>query len=54
MTEMQALLAKYSTKGILIDTNIFLLYLIGSVNRKRISRFKRTIQFVPEDYDLLL
>lgn len=32
MTDVQALLAKYRSKGILIDTNIFLLYLIGSVN----------------------
>lgn len=53
MTEIISLLSKYSTKGILIDTNILLLYLIGLVNRKRISRFKRTNQFIPEDFDLL-
>lgn len=54
MTEITALLAKYRTKGIIIDTNIFLLYLVGLVNRERIPRFKRTAQFIPEDYDLLL
>jgi len=54
MTEVEALLAKYQSKGILIDTNIFLLYLVGTVNRERISKFKRTNQFLPEDYDLLL
>jgi hypothetical protein len=32
MTEIQALFAKYRNKGILIDTNIFLLYLVGSVS----------------------
>ncbi|WP_319418832.1 PIN domain-containing protein [Pleurocapsa sp. FMAR1] len=53
MTEISALLSKYSVKGILIDTNILLLYLIGLVNRDRIPRFKRTAQFIPEDYDLL-
>ena len=36
MTEISALLSKYSVKGILIDTNILLLYLIGLVNRDRI------------------
>jgi hypothetical protein len=54
MTEIQALFAKYRNKGILIDTNIFLLYLVGSVNRERISKFKRTMQFEAEDYDTLL
>jgi rRNA-processing protein FCF1 len=54
MTEIQALFAKYRNKGILIDTNIFLLYLVGSVNRERISKFKRTMQFEAEDYDILL
>ncbi|MGL5944311.1 MAG: PIN domain-containing protein [Waterburya sp.] len=54
MTNVANLLSKYYTKGILIDTNILLLYLVGSLNRDRISRFKRTAQFVPKDYDLLL
>lgn len=54
MQEVKTLLAKYKTKGILIDTNIFLLYLVGLVNRERIAKFKRTRQFIPEDYDLLL
>ncbi len=54
MIEVQALVAKYKTRGIIIDTNIFLLYLVGLVNRNRISKFKRTAQFIPEDYDLLL
>ena len=54
MTEVSKLLSKYYTKGIIIDTNILLLYLIGRVNRERIPRFKRTAQFTPEDYDILL
>jgi rRNA-processing protein FCF1 len=52
--EVSDLLAKYYSKGILIDTNILLLYLVGRVNRDRIARFKRTATFLPEDYDLLL
>lgn len=54
MTEVLDLIAKYSTKGILIDTNILLLYLVGTVNQARIEKFKRTAQFIPEDYDLLV
>jgi rRNA-processing protein FCF1 len=48
------LIRRYGAKGILIDTNILLLLFVGGVNRERISKFKRTQQFVPEDYDVLL
>ena len=54
MTEILNLLTKYYTKGIIIDTNILLLYLVGRLNRERIPKFKRTQQFFVEDYDLLL
>ncbi|MEH1968772.1 PIN domain-containing protein [Nostoc sp.] len=49
-----SLVRRYSQKGILIDTNILLLFLVGNVNRERITRFNRTQQFIPEDYELLL
>ena len=49
-----SLIRRYHNKGILIDTNILLLFLVGSVNQKRIVQFKRTQQFTPEDYQLLL
>ncbi|WP_107671431.1 PIN domain-containing protein [Cyanothece sp. BG0011] len=54
MDDVQILLNRYRNKGILIDTNILLLLIVGSSNRKRISQFKRTKQFIPEDYDLLI
>ncbi|MEH1950509.1 MAG: PIN domain-containing protein [Nostoc sp.] len=41
-------------KGVLIDTNILLLFLVGSVNQERITKFNRTQKFIPEDYELLL
>jgi rRNA-processing protein FCF1 len=50
----QALFAKYRQSGLLIDTNILLLYVVGLVNRDRIARFKRTQTFTAEDYDLLV
>ncbi|MEH1812965.1 MAG: PIN domain-containing protein [Nostoc sp.] len=49
-----SLVRRYSQKGILIDTNILLLFLVGNVNRERITKFNRTQQFIPEDYELLL
>lgn len=52
--EISSLFARHRQKGILIDTNILLLSFVGTVNRERISKFKRTEQFVPDDYDLLV
>ena len=49
-----SLIRRYCQKGVLIDTNILLLFLIGSVNQERITQFNRTQQFIPEDYELLL
>jgi rRNA-processing protein FCF1 len=51
---ISSLFSRYRQKGILIDTNILLFYFVGTVNQERISRFNRTQQFVPEDYDLLV
>jgi len=44
----------YKAKGLLIDTNLLLLFLVGLHNRKSIQRFKRTSQFIPEDFDCLV
>ncbi len=41
-------------RGLLIDTNLLVLYIVGSVNRDRIEQFKRTRQYSKSDYDLLL
>ncbi|MEH2244567.1 hypothetical protein [Nostoc sp.] len=49
-----SLMRRYCQKGVLIDTNILLLFLVGSVNQKRITKFNRTQQFIPEHYELLL
>ena len=54
MNEIESLFSRYRQKGVLVDTNILLLHFVGSTNRERISRFKRTQNFIPEDYDLLL
>jgi predicted nucleic acid-binding protein len=40
--------------GLLVDTNLLVLYIVGSVNRNRIEQFKRTRQYTKADYVLLL
>ncbi|MHC4179441.1 MAG: PIN domain-containing protein, partial [Planctomycetota bacterium] len=45
---------RHSSSGVLVDTNILLLYFVGSFNREQIPRFKRTNQFAVDDYDLLV
>lgn len=52
--EIRPILERYKQKGILIDTNILLLWFVGTANRARISKFNRTEKFTLEDYDLLL
>jgi len=48
------LIEGYKSRGILIDTNILLLWCVGTVNPKRISKFNRTEKFVVEDYETIL
>lgn len=40
--------------GLLIDTNLLVLYTVGTVNRKRIENFKRTSKYSEQDYELLV
>jgi rRNA-processing protein FCF1 len=54
MPEIASLIVKYQHKGMVVDTNILLLFFVGWTNRDRIERFKRTAQFTPEDYDTLI
>jgi predicted nucleic acid-binding protein len=43
-----------SVTGLLVDTNLLVLYAIGTVNRDRIEQFKRTRKYTKTDYELLL
>jgi hypothetical protein len=38
--------------GLLVDTNLLVLLIVGLVNRDRISRFKRTTGYSSADSDL--
>ena len=44
---------KFRQKGILIDTNLLVLLLVGSYNEDMISNFKRTTNYTIEDYRYL-
>ncbi len=41
---------KYKTKGLLIDSNLLLLYFIGSYNIDLITSYKRTKKYTREDF----
>lgn len=49
-----ALLQRYRRRGALVDTNLLLLYFVGSFDQKEIPKFKRTKGFATEDYSTLL
>lgn len=40
--------------GLLIDTNLLVLFTVGYVNPSRIEKFKRTSKYTAQDFDLLL
>jgi hypothetical protein len=53
MSEIQGLIDKHRANGILLDTNLLVLYLVGKINPRRIPTFKRTRAFREADFDLL-
>lgn len=51
---IETLITRYRTRGILVDTNLLLLYLVGNCDRSLIGRFKRTRSvYTPDDFDML-
>lgn len=48
------LLAAYKGKGVLLDSNLLLLLVVGMCDRQQVATFKRLNTFVVEDYDLLV
>jgi len=53
MLDAGALIEKHRSKGVLVDTNLLVLLLVGLVNNRRIVDFKRTQNFTIEDFDML-
>ncbi len=53
MLDAGALIEKYRSKAVLVDTNLLVLFLVGLVNKRRIPEFKRTQDFTIEDFEML-
>jgi hypothetical protein len=51
--EAERLIRKYRRQGVLVDTNLWLLYFVGIIDRSYISDFKRTSIYTIEDFDIL-
>ena len=54
MSETVNQFQRYRQAGIMVDTNILLLFFIGAFDQNLIPRFKRTRQFSVEDYATLI
>jgi hypothetical protein len=50
---LRRLVQKYRKRGLLIDTNLLLLYIIGSFNIELIREFRRTSHFTIDDFYLI-
>ncbi|MDQ6758487.1 MAG: hypothetical protein M3Z32_01320 [Acidobacteriota bacterium] len=53
MLDAQALIGKHRGKGVIVDSNLLVLLLVGSVNTSRILNCKRTGDFTIADFNLL-
>ena len=53
MLDALGLIEKHRGTGVLIDSNLLVLHLVGTVNRERIKTFKRTQAYTLEDFELL-
>lgn len=53
MLDAGALIEKHRSKGVLVDANLLVLFLVGRLSRRRILEFKRTQNFTIEDFDPL-
>lgn len=54
MKQFESLISGLKNKLVTLDCNVFLLLVIGSIDKKHIALFKRTNMFTEEDYDLLI
>jgi hypothetical protein len=50
---LESLIEKHSAAGLLLDTNLLLLLIIGSRSRSLVGSWKRLNMFSAEDYDTL-
>jgi rRNA-processing protein FCF1 len=53
MDYIKLLISRYRGNGLLIDTNLLLLYFVGASDLERVPKFKRTSSFTVEEFWLL-
>ena len=53
MNDLARLIEKHRVKGLLLDTNLLVVLLVGRTNRRRILECKRTQTYTVKEYDLL-
>jgi len=53
ISEIKRVIAVYRDKGVLIDANLLVLFVVGLFDKRLISNFKHTKQFTPEDFKTL-
>lgn len=54
MTGIERALTVAQKKGLLLDTNLFVLYLVGQTEEGMVEKHKRTSRYTLDDYRLLL
>jgi hypothetical protein len=53
MNYLESLIIQHRRKGIVVDTNLLLLFLIGSFDKEYIYKFKRTQSYAIKDFEIL-
>ncbi|MCI0624916.1 MAG: hypothetical protein L0387_25290 [Acidobacteria bacterium] len=48
------LIDRYRSKGVLVDTNLLLLFVVGVMDRSRIEKHDKLSHYTVEDFDLLV
>lgn len=54
MRDVLEYMMRCATKGVIFDTNVLLVFLVGLWNVEEIPRFKRTAAYSKDDFNLLL
>ena len=53
MDYVSGLIHKHASKGVVVDTNLLLVFLIGAYDTAYLEHFKKTSSYTAEDYELL-
>jgi hypothetical protein len=53
LNDLREVIRKHRGNGLLLDSNLYVLYLVGKTNERRIARFGRTEQYTVAEFRLL-